>query len=313
MPIPESNVIGVVVINIDPVIHVGPIAIHWYGVMYAIAFFVAYRFAVVPLAQRAGVARDIVSKITVWTIVIGLVGGRLYYVLQQPDLFTHYLPDPIHIIAFWEGGMAFFGAIIAGFLTLTICAWRYGLNPWLTLDGGAAFAVAGQPIGRIGNLINGDILGSASTLPWATAYANPAAVLQKGFQLCTPARCIAYQPAAAYEALATIAIGVVLLLLYRRRAALGVIAITYVAAYSISQLIVFQFRASEPAVLLGLRQAQWTSIGMLLIGVPGLYLLWRLTRGRVVGWTHVEASDLGAEPRPTASASPTGRRKDTEA
>jgi phosphatidylglycerol:prolipoprotein diacylglycerol transferase len=311
MPIPESNVIGIIVINIDPVIHLGPLAIHWYGVMYAIAFFVAYRFAVVPLAQRAGVARDIVFKITVWTIVIGLVGGRLYYVVQQPDLFTHYLPNPIHIIAFWEGGMAFFGAIIAGFITLTVCAWRYGLNPWLALDGGAAFAVVGQPIGRIGNLINGDILGSPSTLPWATAYANPGAVLQKGFHLCTPASCIAYQPAAAYEALATIAIGVLLLLLCRRRVPLGVIAITYVAAYSITQLIVFELRASEPAVLLGLRQAQWTSIGMLLIGVPGLYLLWRLTKERVVGWTRVEASAKrasGGELQPTASASPAERR-----
>lgn len=179
MPIPESNVIGIIVINVHPVIHLGPLAIHWYGVMYAVAFLVAYRFAVVPLAQRAGVARDIVSKITVWTIVIGLVGGRLYYVLQQPDLVSHYLPNPIHIIAFWEGGMAFFGAIIAGFITLTICAWRYGLNPWLALDGSAAFAVVGQPIGRIGNLINGDILGSASTRPWATAYANPGAVAKR--------------------------------------------------------------------------------------------------------------------------------------
>ena len=140
----------------------------------------------------------------------------------------------------------------------------------------------GQPIGRIGNLINGDILGAPSTLPWATAYANPHAVLQSGFQLCTPASCIAYQPAAAYEALATIAIGVVLLLLYRRHVPLGIIAITYAAAYSISQLIVFEFRASEPAVLLGLRQAQWTSIGVLVIGVPGLYLLWRWTHGRPV-------------------------------
>jgi phosphatidylglycerol:prolipoprotein diacylglycerol transferase len=272
-------------------------------VTYAIAFYVAYRFAVVPLAGRAGVAHDTVSKITVWTIVVGLIGGRLYYVLQQPDLFTHYLPNPIHIIAFWEGGMAFFGAIIAGFVTLTICAWRFGLNPWLALDGGAAFAVVGQPIGRIGNLINGDILGAPSTLPWATAYANPGAVLQTGFQLCTPARCIAYHPAAAYEALATIAIGVLLLFLYRR-VALGVIAITYVAAYSITQLIVFEFRASEPAVLLGLRQAQWTSIGMLLIGAPGLYLLWRLTKGSVVGRVHVETSEGGVsleDPRPTAS------------
>ncbi|MHB8538858.1 MAG: prolipoprotein diacylglyceryl transferase [Candidatus Dormibacteria bacterium] len=295
--------LGIIVINIDPVIHLGPLAIHWYGVMYAIAFFVAYRFAVVPLAQRAGVASDTVSKITVWTIVIGLIGGRLYYVLQQPDLFSHYLPNPIHIIAFWEGGMAFFGAIIAGFITLTICAWQYGLNPWLALDGGAAFAVVGQPIGRIGNLINGDILGSPSTLPWATAYANPGAILQKGFQLCTPTSCIAYQPAAAYEALATMAIGVVLLLLYRRRVPLGVIAITYVAAYAISQLIVFEFRASEPAVLLGLRQAQWTSIGVLVIGVPGLYLAWRWTSCRILRSQDLPETAHKAsleQPRPTA-------------
>ena len=107
--IPRASAAGIIVVNIDPVIQLGPLAIHWYGVMYAIAFFVGYRFAVVPLAQRAGVARDTVSKITVWTIVMGLVGGRLYYVVQQPDLFSHYLPNPIHIIAFWEGGMAFSG------------------------------------------------------------------------------------------------------------------------------------------------------------------------------------------------------------
>ncbi|MFI5285489.1 MAG: prolipoprotein diacylglyceryl transferase [Candidatus Dormibacteria bacterium] len=113
--------IGIIVINIDPVIHVGPLSIHWYGVMYAIAFCVAYRCAVVPLVRRAGVPSETVAKMTMWTIVVGLIGGRLYYVIQQPDLFSHFLPNPIHIFAFWEGGMAFFGAIIAGFITLAIC------------------------------------------------------------------------------------------------------------------------------------------------------------------------------------------------
>lgn len=67
--------------------------------------------------------------------------------------------------------------------------------------------------------------------------------------------------------------------------------------------------ARTMAVLLGLRHAQWTSIGMLLIGVPGLYLLWRLTKRRVVSWTRKEASDTGAGAgeRPTASASPAER------
>jgi phosphatidylglycerol---prolipoprotein diacylglyceryl transferase len=269
--------LGFITINVDPVLHLGPLPIHWYGIMYAVAFLVAYQFGVLPYAIRRGIPKAVAEKITVWTIIFGLLGGRLYYVVQQPDLWQNYVLHPINIIAFWQGGMAFFGAIIVGFATLAICAWRYGYNPWIALDGGVLFAVVGQPIGRIGNIINGDILGAPSTLPWATAYSNPAAILQPHFSLCTPAQCIAYQPAAAYEAIGTILIGVILYLLLRRNPRPGVLAITYVGLYAISQLILFQFRASEPPGPLGLREAQWTSIAMLVIAVPALYLVWRRT------------------------------------
>ncbi len=282
----DHPMLGIIVINIDPVLHLGPLQIHWYGIMYAVAFYIAYRFGVLPLATRGGLSRQVADRITTWTIVFGLIGGRLYYVLQQPDLIDNYLLKPINIIAIWNGGMAFFGAIIAGFITLAICAWRYRINPWIALDGGVLFAVVGQPIGRIGNLINGDILGPSSNLPWATAYANPHAILQSGFMQCVDQAhpgsglCPAYVPAAAYEALAAIGIGVVLYVMFRRGVRPGVMAITYVALYAIAQLIVFQYRATEPTVLLGLHQAQWTAIGMLLIAVPGLYYLWRRTAGR---------------------------------
>jgi phosphatidylglycerol---prolipoprotein diacylglyceryl transferase len=269
--------LGFITINVDPVLHLGPLPIHWYGIMYAVAFLVAYQFGVLPYAIRRGLPKAVAEKITVWTIIFGLLGGRLYYVVQQPDLWQNYVLHPINIIAFWQGGMAFFGAIIVGFATLAICAWRYGYNPWIALDGGVLFAVVGQPIGRIGNIINGDILGAPSTLPWATAYSNMNAVLQPHFSLCTPAQCIAYQPAAAYEALGTILIGVILYVLFRRNPRPGVLAITYVGLYAISQLILFQFRASEPPGPLGLREAQWTSIAMLVIAVPALYFIWRRT------------------------------------
>jgi phosphatidylglycerol---prolipoprotein diacylglyceryl transferase len=277
----SAGPVGFITINVDPVLNLGPLPIHWYGVMYAVAFLTAYQFGVLPYAIKRGLPKSVAEKITVWTIIFGLLGGRLYYVVQQPDLWQNYVLHPINIIAFWQGGMAFFGAIIVGFVTLAICAWRYGYNPWLALDGGVLFAVVGQPIGRIGNVINGDILGAASTLPWATAYSNPRAILQNGFSLCTPAHCIAYQPAAAYEALGTICIGIVLLILVRRNVRPGVLAITYVALYAVSQLILFEFRASEPPGPLGLREAQWTSIAMLLLGVPLLYLLWRRTITRL--------------------------------
>jgi phosphatidylglycerol:prolipoprotein diacylglycerol transferase len=283
--VPDSpGPLGFITINVDPVLHLGPFPIHWYGIMYAVAFLVAYQFGVLPYAIRRGIAKPVAEKITVWTIIFGLLGGRLYYVVQQPELIHNYLLDPVNIIAFWQGGMAFFGAIIAGFLTLAICAWRYGYNPWIMLDGGVLFAVVGQPIGRIGNIINGDILGAPSTLPWATAYANPHAILQSSFSLCTRAQCIAYQPAAAYEAIGTIIIGVILyVLLLRRNPRPGVLAIVYVALYAVSQLILFEFRASEPSGPLGLREAQWTSIVMLVIAVPALYILWRRTIDRYEG------------------------------
>ena len=284
--LPDAS-LATITINIDPVVHVGPLSIHWYGVFYAVAFFVAYRYGVVMLAMRKGVSRSVAERITVWTIVFGLLGARFYYDIQQPDFVSNYLLHPVNLIAFWQGGMAFFGAIVAGFITLAVCGWRYRINPWMVLDGGVIFAVIGQPIGRIGNIINGDILGDQSTLPWATGYANPNAILQcPSPQSCfhlvdAPGGPWFYQPAAAYEAIGTILIGVVLFYLLRRGVRDGVMAMTYVALYSISQLLLFQFRKSEPAGPLGLREAQWTAIAMLVVGLPVLFVLWQRTAQRL--------------------------------
>jgi prolipoprotein diacylglyceryltransferase len=78
-------------------------------------------------------------------------------------------------------------------------------------------------------------------------------------------------------------IGVILYLLLRRNPRAGFIAIVYVALYAISQLILFEFRASEPPGPLGLREAQWTSIAVIVIAVPLLYLVWRRTITRLDG------------------------------
>jgi len=258
-------------IGIDPVIRLGGLAIHWYGVMYAVAFWVGWRYAVSPHLARRGVPQATIDRMVTWTIVVGLVGARLYYVVQNTDQ----VHNPVDVIAVWNGGMAFFGAVIASLAALGVLAWRNRLSYWLVADAGVLFAVVGQPIGRIGNIINGDILGGVSSLPWATAYTyqtspGRCAVLQPGF-FCG----VGYAPAAAYEAIGTILIGVVLFSLRHRGVRDGVLTISYVALYAISQLVIFVWRASEPAVLLGLKQAQWTAIGMLVVAVPGLVYLWR--------------------------------------
>ena len=143
-------------------------------------------------------------------------------------------------------------------------------------DAAVIFAVVGQPIGRIGNVINGDILGARSSLPWATGTPTPTPCCKRlpPGQL-QPGAPWYYQPAAVYEALGTIAIGVILFALRRRGVRNGALAVAYIPLYAISQLILFQFRASEPVIGLGLHQAQWTAIIMLVVVAPVVYLVWR--------------------------------------
>lgn len=260
--------LAVIHIGIDPVLQIGPFPLHWYGILYVVAFWAGFRFGVLPRLLPRGLSRRECESMVGWVILAGLVGARLYYDVQQPlDRFT---ADPVALIAIWQGGMDFFGAIFAGVLAIVILAWQRHHDVWLLLDSAAFFAVIGQPIGRIGNIINGDILGAPSTLPWATAYDNPHAILQAGYTLGVP-----YQPAGAYEALATILIGAGLFLLARRRPRDGLLFIVYVAAYALSQFLLFFVRRSEPAVLLGLRQSQWTCLAMLVVGMPALVWLWR--------------------------------------
>ncbi len=272
---PLHGAVATITINIDPVIRIGALSVHWYGVMYAIAFLVAFRYGVLPHVVPRGVSRGTAERALVWTIIFGLLGGRLYYVLQQPNL-GDYLHNPIRIIAVWEGGMAFFGAIIAGLACVAVFSWRNRLSTWLMWDAAVVFAVIGQPIGRIGNVINGDILGARSSLPWATGYANPHAVLQSGFHLVSyePGGPWFYQPAAVYEALGTILIGVILFALRRRGVRNGALVVAYIPLYAVSQLILFQFRASEPVIGLGLHQAQWTAIIILVVVAPIVFLAW---------------------------------------
>jgi phosphatidylglycerol:prolipoprotein diacylglycerol transferase len=260
-------------IGIDPIaFRIGSLAIHWYGICYVVAFVVAYYVAARPHVIRRGVGEGYLEGLTGWAILFGLIGARLYYDVQNLSL----MHNALDVIAVWNGGMAFYGAIVGAVTTLVVLGWRWHLPIWVLLDGGAFFAVVGQPIGRIGNIINGDILGGPSNLPWATAYTNPDAVLQAGFKLG-----VAYQPAGAYEALGTLVILLILLGIRRRGVRPGVVVISYVALYSVSQLLLDFLRESEPVIWLGLKELQLTAIITLLLIVPAMIVIWRRTEGRL--------------------------------
>jgi|GEM_PF-367003 len=318
-----SLVFSYIIINIDPVFHLGPLAIHWYGVAYVVGISLGL-WAILRYAKRLGLDPENVYSVFWWAALAGLIGGRLYFVIQQPDLVSNYLEKPINIIAVWNGGMAFFGAIFLGIATVAFVAWKRKLPVWLAIDIAAFFASVGQIFGRFGNLVNGDITGYAAgtlsvppdtnscalptsapclgyvsdphVVPWATLYTNPHAFIQTS---------VPVHPAAAYEmGMNLILLAVLLPLLLRLpRIKMGLVSLVYLAGYAITQIIVFFFRGSEPITpFLGIdvfKQAQWTGIFVLILLIPYYFLIQRTSRP----WTKEEAEALPA--RQAASRSQT--------
>jgi phosphatidylglycerol:prolipoprotein diacylglycerol transferase len=255
-----------IVINVDPVaFNVGPLEVRWYGLMYLVGVTVGLLVAW-PYAKSRGFTRSQLVTVVSWAIPAGIIGGRLYYVIQQP--LGPYLSQPWRILAFWEGGMAFYGAIFAVLIVLLIACWRLKISILKLMDVAALFAVVGQFFGRIGNFINGDVIGYPTNLPWGVVYAHPNSF--------APRHDIAYQPAAIYEALVNVLLFSLLWWL-RNRLKPGILSFIYILGYSISQIIVFIWRDNE-VIFLGLKQAQLTAIGVIVVAVVILLVLFRRQR-----------------------------------
>jgi phosphatidylglycerol:prolipoprotein diacylglycerol transferase len=255
-----------IVINVNPIaFSIGPMSVRWYGLMYVVGITVGLLVAW-PYARSKGFTQSQLEKFIVWAILAGFVGARLYYVIQQP--LGPYLAEPWRVLAVWEGGMAFYGAIFGVVIVLLIAGWRLKISTLKLLDFGALFAVVGQFFGRIGNFINGDVIGYPTGLPWGVVYANPNSF--------APRHDIAYQPAAAYEILIDILLFGLLWWL-RNKLKPGILFFVYILGYSLSQIIVFTWRDNE-VILLGLKQAQLTAIAVIAVAIIVFLVLFRRQR-----------------------------------
>lgn len=256
--------LGVIDIGLDPIlIHAGPLAIRWYGLMYVVGI-AAGLLVTLPYAASRGIDSERYYSVF-WPVVIAsLVGGRLYYVAQSNAGW--YLRHPARILATWEGGMAFFGAVFGGLVAAYVMARLRAVSFPLVLDVAAVFGPLAQAFGRVGNLVNGDILGYPSHLPWATRYTNPNNTF-------VPSHVVAYAPAAAYELLFSVALFVLVWMLRYRLRPPGTLFVVWLAVYCAGQFLLF-FARANPVVAFGLKQAQLTAVVILIVLVPG-YMLWR--------------------------------------
>jgi phosphatidylglycerol:prolipoprotein diacylglycerol transferase len=255
--------LSLIKIGIDPVlIQLGALAVHWYGLMYVVAMALGL-WVVSPYGEARGISRQTLYD-GFWPVLIAaLIGGRLYYVVQSD--FGWYVTHPWNIVATWEGGMAFYGAVFAGVAAIfAVCRLR-GVSFPVVLDIAALFSIA-QAIGRIGNIINGDIIGYASSLPWAVQYTNP-------HNTFVPSHRIAFQPAAAYELLLSLSLFALLWALRWRFRTPGTLFATFLILYSAGQFLLF-FERANTVVFLGLKQAQLTALVVIAVAIP-IWFLWR--------------------------------------
>ncbi|TMD15728.1 MAG: prolipoprotein diacylglyceryl transferase, partial [Chloroflexi bacterium] len=271
-------------IGLDPVlITIGGLKIHWYGVMVAIGLYAGIQVALRD-APRRGVDRDKLLNASLIAAVLGVLGGRLYYVVQNHP--EYYLQHPGQILAVWQGGMAFYGAIFGGALALLIGSWRYGMNLWSVLDLGALGMTIGQAFGRIGNIINGDIVGYPTGGRWGFVYTS---------QDTFAPRNVAVQPANLYELLIAVALFILLWSIRKRVQPEGMLAMVYIVLYSVSQFLIF-FVRDNVVLFHGLKQAQLTAIVVTVLTIP--FIVYLLRRGPRLS----RSSTLAAQKSPVGEA-----------
>lgn len=156
--------------NIDPVVvSLGPLQVHWYGLMYLVGIGGAWWLAGLRLARFDPTwSREKLSDLVFWVALGVIVGGRLGYVLFY-DLAA-YLADPTLILQVWKGGMSFHGGLLGVLLCSAWFARRNGKGFFALMDFIAPFVPIGLGAGRIGNFINGELWGKATDLPWAMVF-----------------------------------------------------------------------------------------------------------------------------------------------
>ena len=256
--------------EIDPVAFaLGPVKVHWYGLMYLVGFAGAWLLAL-KRSQRAWspVRRKRVEDLVVYAAFGVIVGGRCGYVLFYS--FDKWLSDPLWLIRIWEGGMSFHGGLVGVVVALAIFA-RQIKQPLLAVsDFVAPLVPIGLGLGRLGNFIGQELWGRATDVPWGMVFPRDPEQLVR-------------HPSQLYQALLEgLVLFLVLFVVSKKPRPTGLISGLFLVLYGFFRYVVEFFR--EPDVQIGFDLYGWMTRGQLLslpMVVAGLLLIaYALVRDR---------------------------------
>jgi phosphatidylglycerol:prolipoprotein diacylglycerol transferase len=249
-------------------IHLGPLAISWYGLAVMTAIFVGV-WLTLREARRKGLPTEPVMDLVFWIAIGGLMGARMLYVIDRWETFA---ADPLQILAFHKGGLSIMGAIIGGALLGGLVAWRQGLPIRRLFDTIAPGLILGQAIGRFGCLFTGDTVGRPTDGTWGIVYLNPMAR--------APQLGVAYQPAFFYEQLWDLAVFAILWRLRGRFKEDGRLFALYLGLYAIGKFAI-TFVRIDPVWFWGLQESHFVALGLLAIAI--VWGLWGRLSQQAIG------------------------------
>jgi phosphatidylglycerol---prolipoprotein diacylglyceryl transferase len=238
---------------VQPEIHLGPITLQTFGIMFALAF-VAAGALVARRLDEWGKPRDWAYEVILCALVGGLVGARLDFIIENYDS----VKDDLLGNLFSGSGLVWYGGAIGGAIGVTLWAWYRGMLNAALLDLCAAPLAIGYAIGRIGCQLSGDgDYGKAWGGPWAMSYPEGTKPIDQ-----------TVHPTPIYE---TLAMGLIAYLLWRLRDRFqtGALFAIYLVLAGTERLLV-EFIRRNDELILGLTQAQLLSLAMIAAGAAWL-------------------------------------------
>jgi phosphatidylglycerol:prolipoprotein diacylglycerol transferase len=250
----------------DPVaISLGPLKVHWYGLMYLLAFLQFWWLGKKRLAMRPelGITEKGLDDLLFYGVLGVVLGGRLGEVLFYDP--GYYFSHPAEIIAVWKGGMSFHGGLLGVLVAVTIWTYKHRVSWLATTDYIAPLVPLGLAFGRFGNFINGELWGRVAdpALPWAMIFPQAGDALPR-------------HPSQLYEVLGEgLALFIILWFYARKERPVGAVSAVFLMGYGAFRFIAEYFREPDTGIFgqsYLISMGQWLSLPMILAGI--VMLVW---------------------------------------
>ncbi len=235
----------------------GPLRISFYGILIAIGVALGWRMTVRRYKEKGG-DPALAERVLIWMVLIGFIGARIAYVSTHLSRFED---EWWKVFAIWEGGLALFGGLTAGAITIVVLVRRWGGDLPMFLDSLAPAVPLAQAFGRWGNYFNQELFGTPSSLPWAVEIApenRPAAFPDAE----------TFHPTFLYESLWNLGLCALIIWLDKRYPALhGRLIGVYLIGYAAMRFMLELIRTDTTFRFIGISRNGWVSLLVMLVGI----------------------------------------------